>query len=136
VRIRLKISDRDAIIAQARSGIPDEICGLIAGSEDGESKMIEKIYPMINMDASAEHFTVDPREHLASIRDMRANGLKPLGNYHSHPNTPSRPSAEDIRLAFDPSASYMIVSLAGSEPVLKSFHIESGVSSEEEIEIL
>jgi proteasome lid subunit RPN8/RPN11 len=67
---------------------------------------------------------------------MRAKGLKPLGNYHSHPNTPSRPSAEDIRLAFDPSASYMIVSLAGSEPVLKSFHIESGVSSEEEIEIL
>lgn len=60
---------------------------------------------------------------------MRANGLKPLGNWHSHPESPSRPSEEDKRLAYDSSASYLILSLMDREnPVLNSFHIEGDVS--------
>ncbi len=56
---------------------------------------------------------------------MRANGLKPLGNWHSHPETPSRPSEEDKRLANDSRASYLILSLMDeTQPVLNAFHIE------------
>ena len=44
---------------------------------------------------------MDPKEQLKAIKDMRANGLTPLGNWHSHPETPARPSQEDIRLAYD-----------------------------------
>ena len=83
------------------------------------------------MDASPEHFSLEPREQLAAVKDMRARGLRPLGNYHSHPATPARPSAEDIRLALDPAATYLILSLAGAEPVLKAFRIESGQVREE-----
>ena len=57
----------------------------------------------------------DPKEHLASIKDIRAKGLKPLGNWHSHPESPSRPSQEDKRLAYDSSASYLILSLQERE---------------------
>jgi proteasome lid subunit RPN8/RPN11 len=67
---------------------------------------------------------------------MRARGIVPLGNFHSHPETPARPSEEDIRLAYDPAASYIILSLAEEEPVMRSFHIENGTASAEEIEIL
>ena len=57
---------------------------------------------------------------------MRAEGLKPLGNWHSHPETPSRPSEEDKRLANDPNASYLILSLQEKErPVLNAFHVET-----------
>jgi proteasome lid subunit RPN8/RPN11 len=63
---------------------------------------------------------------------MRANGLIPLGNWHSHPESPSRPSEEDKRLAYDSKASYMILSLMDREnPVLNSFKIE-GVNAEKE----
>jgi proteasome lid subunit RPN8/RPN11 len=59
-----------------------------------------------------------------------------LGNFHSHPESPSRPSEEDKRLAYDKTASYMIVSLMDdSNPVLKSFHIEGTESWEEELVI-
>ena len=58
----------------------------------------------------------------------------PLGNFHSHPESPSRPSEEDKRLAYDKEASYMIISLMDIEnPVLKSFRIVDNVSTEEEI---
>ena len=56
---------------------------------------------------------------------MRANGLVPLGNWHSHPETPSRPSEEDKRLANDSRASYLILSLEKEDhPVLNAFHVE------------
>jgi len=134
--IRLKRGDYEAIIAQAAKGLPCEICGLIAGSDADGVRSVEKIYPMTNRDASNEHFTIEPREQLAAMKDMRASGFSPLGNYHSHPETPARPSAEDIRLSHDPSASYIIVSLAGDKPVIKSFHVENSVASEEAIDIL
>ena len=64
----------------------------------------------------------------------------PLGNWHSHPESPSRPSDEDKRLANDSKASYLILSLAEEEPVLNSFHIEgpeeNRISEKEELIIL
>jgi hypothetical protein len=39
-------------------------------------------------------------------------------------------SAEDIRLAADPSLSYVIVALASGEPVVKSFRVGQGVREE------
>ena len=74
------------------------------------------------------------KEQLAAVKDMRANGLVPLGNWHSHPESPSRPSEEDKRLAYDSTASYMILSLMDNEnPVLNSFHIEGTESEKEEL---
>lgn len=91
----------------------------------------------VQSDHSSEHFSLDPKEQLGAVRDMRARGLSPLGNWHSHPASPSRPSAEDIRLAFDSRASYLILSLQDeNKPVLNSFHVENGISSKEELEIL
>ena len=89
---------------------------------------------LTNIDKSNEHFSLDPKEQLASIKDMRANGLSPLGNWHSHPETPSRPSDEDKRLAYDSKASYLILSLMDRDnPVLNSFHIEGNSSTKEEL---
>ena len=105
---------------------PSEACGLLGGYTDTENgrMVITKVYLLTNTDQSSKHFSIDPREHLAAVKDMRAVGLRPIGNWHSHPETPSRPSDEDIRLAYDKNAVYMILSLAESEPVLNAFRID------------
>ena len=131
--VKLSQTDYEKMVANAESELPDEACGLIAGRIDGDDKIIEKVYLLTNIDHSNEHFSLDPKEQLAAVKDMRANGLKPLGNWHSHPESPSRPSEEDKRLAYDSSASYLILSLMDREnPVLNSFHIEGDVSEKEE----
>ena len=80
---------------------------------------------------------MNPKDQLDAVKDMRAKGLVPLGNFHSHPESPSRPSEEDKRLAYDREASYMIISLMDIEnPVLKSFRIVDNVSTEEEIKYI
>ena len=132
--IRISKEDYQKIVDHALSELPNEACGLIAGRIDGEDKRIERVYLLTNTDRSNEHFSLDPKEQLAAIKDMRANGYIPLGNWHSHPETPSRPSEEDKRLAYDKNASYLILSLMDREaPVLNSFHIEGTDAAKEEL---
>jgi proteasome lid subunit RPN8/RPN11 len=134
--ISMNKSDYELILEHAKSVVPEEACGLIAGSIEDGNKIIKKVYILTNIDHSNEHFTLDPKEQLAAVKDMRANGLTPLGNWHSHPESPSRPSEEDKRLAYDSKASYMILSLMEEDkPVLNSFHIEGDVSTKEELVI-
>lgn len=122
------------IVDHAVSELPNEACGLIAGRIEGDDKLIEKVYLLTNIDHSNEHFSLDPKEQLSAVKDMRSNGLVPLGNWHSHPESPSRPSDEDKRLAYDKTASYMILSLMERDkPVLNSFRIEGDEASREEL---
>jgi len=80
---------------------------------------------------------MDPLEQFAAVKDMRKNGWVLLGNFHSHPTSPSRPSEEDKRLAFDRDLSYLILSLMDEKnPVLKSFRIYESYVEEEEIQII
>ena len=113
------------MVRHARGVAPIEDCGLLGGTIDGEEKTVEKVFYLANTDHSAEHFSLDPSEQFAAVKELRAQGYQLLGNWHSHPASPSRPSEEDKRLAFDSAASYFIISLNGGEPVLNSFHIAS-----------
>ncbi|MDO5344555.1 MAG: M67 family metallopeptidase [Lachnospiraceae bacterium] len=133
-KIVIKKQDVESIVAYAKKNLPNEACGLIAGTETEDARVILKVYYLTNLDASREHFSMDPKEQLMAVKDMRANGWKPLGNWHSHPETPSRPSEEDIRLAYDPKASYLILSLMEKDPVLNSFHVENGEVRKEILE--
>jgi proteasome lid subunit RPN8/RPN11 len=127
MKITLQKSDFDKMYEYALSERPNEACGLVAGSDDEDgTRHIEKVYLLTNIDHTNEHFTIDPKEQLRAIKDMRANNLKPLGNWHSHPESPSRPSEEDKQLANDSKASYLILSLMEEgNPVLNAFHVES-----------
>ena len=130
--LRIPLVINDAIITHAREGFPLEVCGILGGI-DGK---VSINFPMTNTDASNEHFMMDPREQFAVVKELRSKGLAMVGIYHSHPESPARPSAEDIRLALTPDVSYVIVSLAGPEPDLKSFRIIDGVVEPEEISLI
>jgi len=95
------------LISQAQKDAPLETCGYLLGRDD----TVVENYPMTNIDHSEEHFSFDPKEQFAALRYARANGLKILANWHSHPASPSRPSQEDLRLANDPTIRYAILSL-------------------------
>ncbi|MBR6910061.1 MAG: M67 family metallopeptidase [Lachnospiraceae bacterium] len=131
--VRIDYHLYDEIVEYAREHLPEEACGLIAGSEDENGKKVEKVYYLTNIDHAEDHFTMDPKEQLEAVKDMRANGYKPLGNWHSHPESPSRPSEEDIRLSYDKNASYFILSLMAKNPVLNSFHVENGEVTKEDL---
>ena len=114
-------STYQSILSQALKDAPIESCGYLLGTD---KETATENYPMTNVDHSDEHFSFDPKEQFAVLKYARQKGLKIVGNWHSHPASPSRPSQEDLRLAFDPSILYFILSLAGEQPVLNAFRIE------------
>lgn len=114
------------IVAHARREAPLEACGYLAAT----GGVICRHYELTNIDQAPDHYGMDPAEQFAAVREMRGEGLTLAGVYHSHPCTPARPSAEDIRLAFDPEIPYVILSLAGEEPTLKAFRIRGQVAEE------
>lgn len=124
-KITMSQEDYQMVLEHCKKGLPEESCGLIAGRKEGNHSIVEKVYLLTNVDHSNEHFTMDPREQLEAVKDARANNWVILGNFHSHPESPSRPSEEDKRLAYDSGAIYMILSLMeADEPVLRGFHVD------------
>lgn len=117
------------LFEHAQTGLPEEVCGYLAGT----GNEVTRQFRLTNTDHSNEHFSFDPVEQFQVVREARKAGLEILANYHSHPETPARPSQEDIRLAYDPNISYVIVSLAAEIPDIKSFKIQNGEVEKEEI---
>jgi proteasome lid subunit RPN8/RPN11 len=130
--LRMKKEVRNDIIAQARREAPLEACGYLAEQEG----IVVRHYPLTNADASEEHYSLQPEEQFAALRQMRAAGLKLRAVYHSHPASPARPSEEDIKLAHDRSISYVVVSLLEGQETVRSFTIKGPLVTAEDIEIL
>jgi len=108
------------IIEHAREGLPLEICGILGGNGD----TVSAIYRMVNSDAKSDHFMMDPREQISVMKELRQKKLEMTAFYHSHPEGPAYPSAEDIRLAFYPDVYSLIISLEDPDnPALNIFKI-------------
>ncbi|WP_132252471.1 M67 family metallopeptidase [Natranaerovirga pectinivora] len=121
--VKISRENVDKIIEQGKKEFPIECCGLIGGIKEEDRFIIKEIHSLYNTDQSSEHFSMDPKEQFQVIKALRKNNLELLGNYHSHPYTPSRPSDEDKKLAYDSAMIYGILSLAADEPVLNFFMI-------------
>lgn len=120
------------MVAHSREAAPYEACGYLAE----RNGLAEKMFRLTNVDQAPDHFSMDPAEQFSAIREMRDQGLKLRAVYHSHPETPARPSAEDIRHAVDPHISYLILSLLACKRSVRSFRIQQGILKEETIVIV
>jgi len=121
------------MLEQARAEAPIECCGILAGRQG----RAEKLYKMANAEHRHDHYMMAPEQQFEAIKDIRSASLDMLAIYHSHPETPARPSAEDIRLALTPDVVYVILSLLGNNgSAVKGFQIDDGVVTEVAVRIM
>lgn len=130
--LKLPSHQVDRILAHARAASPEECCGLLGGS-----------YPLVRSTYELKNIAIDrlisyeaaPEDLFAAQRRMRERGEQLLAIYHSHPRAAiPTPSATDVRLAFYPSAIYLIIGLGGSEPVIGAFRISEKEQSWKAVE--
>jgi proteasome lid subunit RPN8/RPN11 len=139
---------RDVLFAHARREAPVEACGYLGGRREANGDLVISRYlPLTNADGVPEHFSFLPAEQFAAVKKLRAEGLAAVAIWHSHPVSPARPSAEDIRLAFDPSVAWLIATLlpdggaafngqaGGNLPHLRAWWISQGTAREDELRI-
>jgi proteasome lid subunit RPN8/RPN11 len=123
----------DEMFAHAREASPAECCGLLGGSHEGRARTVYRLRnvaadPLVGYEAA-------PEELFAAQRAMRERGEQLLGIYHSHPRSVEPvPSETDVRLAYYPSAIYLIIGLAATEETLRAFRISERDGRWEQIE--
>lgn len=132
--LRITPEVRSRIVEHCLTARPEEACGLLGGTVEGDSAEASVCYPGRNLAASATLYELDPKDHLLADRDAEDRGLEIVGVFHSHTHTEAYPSPTDVARAPDPYWHYVLVSLRDSEPVIRSFRIVDQHITEEPIE--
>ena len=114
----------DEIVAHARDDVPNECCGMVAGS-NGEAT---QVYRTRNAEASPFRYTIDPQDQFRVTMEIEDRGEEIAAIYHSHTKSAAEPSQTDINLAENwPDPLYLICSLADPDaPHVRAFAIRDG----------
>jgi proteasome lid subunit RPN8/RPN11 len=126
----------DELVAHALEDPRNEVCGLVAVTDDGE-RVASGVLRATNIHASPMKFEIDPKELLALHNEIEDAGQALGAIYHSHVRSPPYPSQTDVNFARSwPGVEWIIVGLgAGQEPEVRSYLIEDGTIEEVPISV-
>ncbi len=100
-----------------RGAYPNEGGGLLIGTTDGDTLIVEDIAEAENTFPTEEQFHrmgLAPDFWAKVEDDADERGLQIVGFYHSHPDSPAQPSEYDLSHAF-PNLAYIIVSVQAGQ---------------------
>lgn len=133
--LTLRRANVEEMYSHAREANPAECCGLVGGSADGAAQTVYRLRNVAHDPLLA--YEAAPEELFAAQQAMRERGEQLLAIYHSHPrSTEPQPSETDVRLAYYPSAIYLIIGLNGGEAALGAFRISESQARWERVEYL
>ena len=118
----------DEIVAHALAEAPNECCGIVA-SVDGEAV---RVFRARNAVASPLRYEMDSGDQIAIMEEIDERRWDYGAIYHSHTRSAPIPSQTDINMAFRPDVGplwpgsiYLIVGVAGEQPEVRGWRIES-----------
>jgi proteasome lid subunit RPN8/RPN11 len=122
----------EELLIHARSELPNEACGLLAG--DLQIGRATAFHPARNAEASPLRYDVHPDDLVRIVFGIEDANEDLVGIFHSHTHTPAVPSPTDLRTAQYPDAFYVLATLsdpdAGPADALRAWRIIGGASSE------
>jgi proteasome lid subunit RPN8/RPN11 len=105
-----------AMVAHARETYPNECCGAMLGSTDGDRKTVTESMRLENAfeGAQAARYELRPQDLLAADQAARSRNMDLIGIYHSHPDCDAYFSATDLRNSC-PWYSFVVLSIQKGE---------------------
>ena len=118
--IRIPESIYRKMVEHAQKEKPLECCGLLAGKD----QTVREIFETQNMAQSPILFSMDPKEELMVLKEIKNQFMEIIAIYHSHPHTIPFPSEADVKMAFSFDVPLVIISLKErDDSVVKAFQI-------------
>ena len=130
-RLLLPAEIQAAMIAHALEDLPNEACGLIAFADERPAKLFRGT----NVLGSPTRYRMAEAEVVRAIEEMDRRKWRMGAIYHSHPSSSALPSDTDLDEAAWPDALMVIVSLAGVEPELRAYRIDTAARTTRAVEI-
>jgi proteasome lid subunit RPN8/RPN11 len=124
----------DAMLAQAVAEMPNECCGLLAGTARDGIGLVTQRYPLVNVAPNpAVEYLAEPGLP-AAVRSARERGAEVIAIYHSHPTSAPLPSRKDRDMSpgWGEIMVHLIISLAAGEPEVKAWRLTATDSTEAE----
>lgn len=114
--IRIETEAWAPMVEHAREAYPNECCGAMLGSTDGESKMVKVSMRLENAfeGAQAARYELRPEDLLAADKAAREKGMDLIGIYHSHPDCDAYFSKTDLQNSC-PWYSFVVLSIQKGE---------------------
>jgi proteasome lid subunit RPN8/RPN11 len=114
--IRIQSDPWAAMVAHAQSTYPNECCGAMLGSLDGDTKVVSEALALRNAfeGAQAARYELRPEDLLAADKAARERGMDLIGIYHSHPDCDAYFSQTDLKNSC-PWYSFVVLSIQKGE---------------------
>ena len=131
--VRIPRSIFQGMVEHAKKESPLECCGILSGKEE----IVLKAFALKNAEESPLRYSISPQEQLRVFEELEKESMEMIAIYHSHPHSIPFPSETDVRMAFYPEVSTVIISLKEEKkPVVKAFQIRGEAISLDEIEVI
>ena len=114
--IRIESEPWEAMVAHARRTYPNECCGAMLGTLNGDSKHVREAIALDNAFAGAQasRYELRPEDLLAADKAARERGMDLIGIYHSHPDCDAYFSTTDLQNSC-PWYSFVVLSIQKGE---------------------
>ena len=110
--IRIQPEPWSAMVAHAQRTYPNECCGAMLGTIDGDTKNVSESISLENAfaGAQAQRYELRPEDLLAADKAARDRGMDLIGIYHSHPDCDAYFSTTDLKNSC-PWYSFVVLSI-------------------------
>ena len=102
----------ETMVDHAQKTFPNECCGAMLGSVDGDRKLVTLAMPIENSYAGAQgaRYEIRPEDLMAAEREARVREMDVIGIFHSHPDCDAYFSETDLKNSC-PWYSFVILSI-------------------------
>ena len=114
--IRIEPKPWEEMVAHARQTFPNECCGAMLGSIQGDKKVVKVALPLRNSFAGRQEarYELRPEDLLQADREARSRSMDLIGIYHSHPDCDAYFSETDLKNSC-PWYSFVVLSVYKGE---------------------
>jgi len=104
------------MIDHAKATYPNECCGAMLGTSDGEIKHVDIVISLPNsyQGEQGSYYELHPEDLLAAEREARSREHDLIGIYHSHPDCGAYFSQTDLKNSC-PWYSFVVLSIRNGE---------------------
>ena len=114
--IRIESQPWAAMVSHARQTYPNECCGAMLGSTNGDGKIVRAALPLENAfdGVQAARYELRPQDLLAADKAAHERHMDLIGIYHSHPDCGAYFSKTDLQNSC-PWYSFVVLSIQAGE---------------------
>ncbi len=114
--IKIEQAAWDLMVSHARSTYPNECCGAMLGSVDGDQKSVQVAVVLENafQGAQGTFYQLRPEDLIKADAEARRQGMDLVGIFHSHPDCDAYFSKTDLENSC-PWYSFVVLSIQKGE---------------------